>query len=92
MGKVLTGKPGGELSEMGTLKDLARRVRSRLIHLSLSAQCKLLELGLTSELVVKLTLDGKGWRVSAGVHQAAEQDGHIRNLTLLECRRILKWC
>jgi hypothetical protein len=41
MGRVLMGKPGGEPVEMGMLKYSAQRLRSRLIHLSLSAGCKL---------------------------------------------------
>ena len=36
------------------------------------------------------TLDGEGRRVSAGIHQAAQQDGHILDVTLLESWRILK--
>lgn len=40
MGRVLMGKPGGELLEMGMLKYFAQRMRSRLIHLSLSTQRK----------------------------------------------------
>lgn len=36
MGKVLIGNPGGEPLEMGMLKYFAQRMRSMLIHLSLS--------------------------------------------------------
>lgn len=39
IGRVLIGKPGGEDAEMGMEKYLAQRMRSVLIHLSLSGGC-----------------------------------------------------
>lgn len=38
IGKELMGKPGGESFEIGMLKYFAQRMRSVLIHLSLSVQ------------------------------------------------------
>ena len=40
MGKVLIGNPGGDPLEIGMLKYFAHRMRSVLIHLSLSRACQ----------------------------------------------------
>lgn len=105
MGRVLIGKPGGDSLEMGMLKYLAQRMRSWLIHLSLSERCqvcvkwhfqvvnvlKMTKACGSSQVStnIKLTFNSDRRRVAACVHQAAQEYGHILDLTLLECWGVL---
>lgn len=86
-GSVLGGKLGGGVGVMGMEKSLALRSRSRAMYLSLSfGEGKgglVLVFGWEGFGVAKgdvldlFTFDANWGRVSAGLHDAAEEDGDV---------------
>ena len=78
------GKGSGVPSSMGTLKAFCQRVRSRLIHVSLSDESVSRARESPEEEERMLTLNLKGWAVVAGFHDAAQEDGYIGYFALFE--------
>ena len=71
---------------MGMLRRVARRVRSRVMYLSLSwGGVGVRTFAWPGGMRDERTFDLEGWRVVAGLHEGAEEDGDVADCVVSDC-------